>query len=786
MDNEVKKFNAGIYNQEPASEIPTNAAQDSMNWITGNGKITLSHGRKLIGTEGGIGRNDGEHYTYKTSGERVRYRKIGTKIQYWNGSSYVDVITGLTADSDYSFANYSSLAGNFLIISGVDGLYKINTANPTDYLSLYVKGTNDKGKILIDKSRMLMWDCSDVTKTSLRVSWIDGQDSSTYTTITGELLEGSGTTYVGTLDFKSLVAIANCFALEITANTAGGTETFKDNRDGTLTGSLGGTGTINYITGAYSITFNSAVTLLVDQQQTTQDTAVAFGEADATTKYFIIAQKFRPSKTALGGVRLYKKANTGTPVGAITIDVVADNAGSPSSTVLASVTIPIATYNALPIGEFEALFTSAITVGITTDYWLRAYTSADTSNHPNLGANSAGGYASGSVKYYNVTDGWTAIATIDLYFKTIYGNASVTYQYENSNSKGITDFTFSLPRVEGTGNIISQDIGGDKIVNVLIGQDGAYYSLKEKSAYKLDIAPDDASFDNNVYRREIGTPFFRASISSSKGIVFVNTANEEKPILTILQRNELGNEVEPTDLLTHFDFSLFDYSDACMEVFDNYILIACRLNGSTSNDRILLCDIVDGTVDVLKFRARTFAKEGGDIYAGHPLTMNTYKIFDGFDDDGVIIDNYWIGKEEDYSSNRLKKFRKLMLQGLIDPDQALEIYIDYDNSGFELVGTVVGSGAYVDYASSQSIGSNMLGSSQLGGDDFVEAYPYLCEIKMKCPKFRNRVIKYIAKGIGYIDIKTSTDVDILSFENRIPKKYRQKQNVSLDGLSTDN
>lgn len=43
-----------------------------------------------------------------------------------------------------------------------------------------------------------------------------------------------------------------------------GVEVFTDNGDGTLTGSAGGTGTINYSTGAYSVTFNTAPALNVN------------------------------------------------------------------------------------------------------------------------------------------------------------------------------------------------------------------------------------------------------------------------------------------------------------------------------------------------------------------------------------------------------------------------------------------------------------------------------------------------------------------------------------------
>jgi len=42
-----------------------------------------------------------------------------------------------------------------------------------------------------------------------------------------------------------------------------------------------------------------------------------------------------------------------------------------------------------------------------------------------------------------------------------------------------------------------------------------------------------------------------------------------------------------------------------------------------------------------------------------------------------------------------------------------------------------------------------------------------------------------AKGIGYVDISSINDHDILFFDDRIPKKYRVKQNVSLDGKTNN-
>ncbi|HEY5305397.1 MAG TPA: hypothetical protein VIJ52_01835 [Pseudolabrys sp.] len=78
-----------------------------------------------------------------------------------------------------------------------------------------------------------------------------------------------------------------------------------------------------------------------------------------------------------------------------------------------------------------------------------------------------------------------------------------------------------------------------------------------------------------------------------------------------------------------------------------------------------------------------------------------------------------------------------------------------------------------------------MGQSQVGGDITTTVYPYFTELKLKAPKFRKRTIKIIAEGIGYVDIDFMSDHIITNFEDRLPKRYRQKQNVSLDGKTDD-
>lgn len=181
-----------------------------------------------------------------------------------------------------------------------------------------------------------------------------------------------------------------------------------------------------------------------DQTQTTQNGTIETGEADLTTKKNLIAQSFIPTKTKIRGVTLYKSADTGTFTGTVVVTLQADNAGSPSGTPLATATISNITWLATSVGEIECLFASeysSVTPGSL--YWIVIDPStSDTSNHPNMGTNTAGGYTSGSVKYKNTTDSWVAVSTIDLYFKTLEGNIA---QIIKTNSTGKMESAFYSP-----------------------------------------------------------------------------------------------------------------------------------------------------------------------------------------------------------------------------------------------------------------------------------------------------------------------------------------------------
>lgn len=611
LEQTIRGFTSGVHNKLQDELIPRDAASDSMNWVTNDGSIHIAPGRALDGAAGASGKIWGEHVGYRVDGTPVRFRKAGTKIQAKVSGTWTDVITGLTETADYTFANYSSLAGAFVYIFGPDGLYKICTANPTSFASLYNAAKNFKGYGIIDKGRTFLWGRKE-DPTGLYGSYIDGQDGTVYTTVTGEATASLS----GTLAFKAGGATRTCFGVKITV----GSEVFTDNYNGVLTGSAGGTGTINYMTGAYTV--------------------------------------------------------------------------------------------------------------------------------------------------------------------SVAGAGTAEYQWEDSNAKGVTDFTKSGTRLAGEGFVVRQDIGGDAI-KLVIPLEGEYFSQKASSVYRFALDATDLNPVNEVYRTDVGITTLRSATATSQGIVFMNTANPSEPRLEVLQRNPLGDNFTVTPLFPHFEFKKYDMSDVAIDTWDRFIVISCK-EDSDDNNRLLLCDPKTGTVDVTYYGVRSFAKAGSVLYGGDSVSQTSYELMSGIDDLGIAIENSWEGNGETFGSDVLKAVKRRRIKGLIDPNQTLEVYEAYDDGDFTLIGTILGSGDYVDYTASYALGTVAVGEyGAIGGGATPVAYSFFAEIKVRGRKFRKRKVRFVAKGIGFVSVSQYTDFDIWTYQDKMPVKYRLKQNVSLTGTPVD-
>ena len=256
----IKNWIDGWINKIEDRSIPRGAFSDGLNWLLQGDKVELRRGSRMLGTTSGTGRVNGIHTAYAPNGDEILMRAYTTKLLYSTdgGTNWTEIGTDILVNEDVSFANYASISGTQVWICSPNQtkLIKIMTANMDSYTDVYNSAINFLGHIKIIKNRMWLWGRLQSPST-VYLSFIDSLKN---TTVTAEVIDAAdgGKTYSGTLAFKAAGARRTCFAIEI-SNDTGTTETFTDNRDGTLTGSLGGTGTINYTSGAWTAVFKNNV-----------------------------------------------------------------------------------------------------------------------------------------------------------------------------------------------------------------------------------------------------------------------------------------------------------------------------------------------------------------------------------------------------------------------------------------------------------------------------------------------------------------------------------------------
>jgi hypothetical protein len=611
----IENFLKGLITSIEESSIPDGAASDNLNWLTKGDKIELRRGMILMGSDAGAGKSRVKIVT-RSNGTEILIRWRGKKVEYYDTTTedWIEIGTDLLGTAgdgeDVSVEEYHPPAGDQIWICGPNvGPIKIMMANLADYADQYDASKNFKGRIKIKYNRTVLW-ARKKDKSGVYGSHIDEQN---YTDVSAENI-GTGDdnekTFNATLSFKAGGTKRTCFAIVVTD----GVEIFTDNYDGTLTGDKGGTGTINYMTGAISVTFN----------------------------------------TAPGAV------------------------------------------------------------GITCDY-----------------------------------------------------------QWEDSTDGGIADFTYSATRVAAEGFIFRQDDGG--ILQTVMTFEGVEYCLHEKKTYTLELTIDDTNAINLPFREKAGIPYHRAAKDTGDGIYFIDDTDEQDPQFRLLTLATGSEKIIPTTISSALNLSDYRFNEAWVEEFGDYILFGCRHKDKTYNDTIFAYYRPLRTWDKLEYFAENVDIYNGALVSGDSISNNVYELFSGLDDDDSKIRNYWIGNLTDLEVKRLKKIKRLHLEGEIGPDQVIKVYLDYDRSGWVEVGTIEGDGDYVDKGQAINVGSLVTGREEVGGgggQGAIPAYHYFKEIKLSLDKFERAKIKFEATEIGYASVSEIRFYDIRLLQKKLPSKYR--------------
>ncbi|MES2225000.1 MAG: hypothetical protein V4478_03360 [Patescibacteria group bacterium] len=639
----VETYKYGVISTLEPITIPPGAAQDSLNWLTMGDHIELRRGFEYIGTESvneGVGKATGLRKVVLASGAERIFGSYGKKAKYFDDvttNEWVEIGTDIlgnnVVDADgigkesVSFEEYVGLAGNQLFINStnIGGYYKVMVANPTDYTNMYDSAKNKKGLIKIDNNRTLLWQTLK-DQTGLNGSYIDTQ---AYVTVASESIgtgDGAAVTFTGTLAFRAANPVNTAFGISVTD----GVETFTDDFNGILIGSLGGTGTINYTTGAISVTFATA------------------------------------------------------PAGAANIDA--------------------------------------------------------------------------------------------------------SYQHENSNTHGITDFTKSPTRLAGEGFIIRQDAGGGKFQTVK-SYNNVYYCLHIKRSWALSISSDDSSVNNQPYRHKVGIPNDRAAVETGEGVYYIDETDENDTRIRLLTYDTQGStQVLPVPISNKINLNRFTWDNGACGKYGDFIYFGGREKTSLVNNRTLVYNKLYSSWDILDYSITCSDTYLGALIAGDGYSDNFMTLFSGLDDIGSPIFNYWVSGEDQLGLDGLKKSKKFKVRGDIGPDQSIKLSVSLDNGPFvelrttsdiaastedRVIHAIEGDGTYVDRGNRVTVGPRTLGRGEVGGGgDGIEAYRFEREIAFPFDKFETATLKVEATRLGWASLSLHGFMDVRFKGVKTPRKYR--------------
>ncbi len=316
---------------------------------------------------------------------------------------------------------------------------------------------------------------------------------------------------------------------------------------------------------------------------------------------------------------------TGTPQNGETI---LNTDTPPGRSVLSSaLTWNSAAVSSAPIGSVIALVNSRLMIGrLQEDETALAYSQLDTgTNPPFTGWGTGNGINAGGRWYYKAAGKVNAI--------TSYGNGVVVY-HEN----GYTAFT-----------IDSIDLGGtlSKVDNFL-----------------------DAKIDEGGERGVINTEKGILS-ASEKGIAQLLSVGQ-KDVPFSQQKVEVTNDLSDA----FFADVSFENTDIIYDNYQELVFITCARNSAVNNLLIGYSFKVEALFEITGWGISRFVFDNGVLYGADVENAKLYRLFDGYDDDGVAISSQFVQEFNPGALTAKNNLYKMYFQGLLS--DASEIQIDLD------------------------------------------------------------------------------------------------------------
>ena len=812
VEKVIDDFQYGVIDTIESKDVPDGASSKSLNWQTFGDKIELRRGSVAIGTESTVpGSILGLRTANRPDGTSVVFRKNGQKCEYFVYGISTDwaecgtnMFGAAGANDDACFEPYNSLSGNQMLVSSPNsGLFKIMVASPSTFINLSAD-VNYYGllRMKITQGSMIAWAKNANTttggtpdRTGVYRSHIDAQNS--YKTITNESIaigNGTSTTFTGTLNGKVSDPQAHVFALKLTAPT-------------------GAPATISSIikTGTPSSGVFAPFTKITAAAHglSTGDTVIISGLAASTAGTGTITSTGYGGTLDGSGTQFLTQLSVGSVIvasGFTFSNPLRQQAVATVASISDNTHLTFSGFSYIDAGSGSFTFTNMSQIVNTP---LKVSSVIDANNfNVTLDSTNYQPYASGGTvtKTETIVDDYNgrlssqsgATGTINYtsgaFSLTLTNPATnaqsilATYLYDNSNRGGITDFTSSVPRVAGEGTTFRQDDEGSDMQNSF-SYNGHEFCMHKLRSWDLTMPLDDVKFTNLPYRARVGIPYWRAGVATSTGVYYINAIDLNNIKLEKLALNQYSTDIVPSPLSKKvneeritlgvvLDGYVFD--QASMVEFGDLILCACRTSGSAVNNRVIAYNKLTGSIDYLDYTVNCFAIVGSQLWAGDSITGNVYSILYGFADGNANINNSWEGKLDSLNQPgspellHIKKCRKLILQGLISIGQSYNLYAQTDAGDYILVGSISGTGNYVDrsQAVSVTIGYGSIGTNDIGGSsDTINAYNYEKAFKLPLGRFVLVRLKIQATGVGYVSLSRERWHDIQVKTLNILKKY---------------
>lgn len=344
---------------------------------------------------------------------------------------------------------------------------------------------------------------------------------------------------------------------------------------------------------------------------------------------------------------------------------------------------------------------------------------------------------------------------------TTTGAVTADYYHETATSTGILDFSGGAT---AQGKSFRQDDGGGRLM-AIFNINTIEYCLHELKTWQLTTSLDDTETTNLPYRN-IGIPYTESAFQVPDGIILADLSLPTDPKFRKMQvlQGTNQNTIEPISISDNLDLSPYAFDYCVAFRWGDYEIFAVqeKINGvaNSHNSLLFIHNVVSDSWDVVDYYASRLAEYNGTLIAGDSISNNLYTLFSGWDEDGDIIRNYWTSSDLNLGTENLKTCRRMVIDGLIQPDQDIKISVSYDGGQWSEVYTIYGDGSYVDTGIESYIGSNTIGSKTVGGGGSDTASPYEVDFKLNSDRFVHARVKVEALGIGYVSVNSITFKDI--------------------------